>query len=51
MSSFPSVVWAGFSDPLRAYALIRSGDSATTTTRLYESNDGGVTWRWVSIKD
>jgi hypothetical protein len=51
MSSFPSVVWAGFSDPLRAYALIRSGDSATTTTRLYESNDEGVTWRWVSIKD
>lgn len=50
VSRSATVVWAGFSDPVRAYAIIQEGDSAPTTTRLYESNDGGATWRRVAIK-
>jgi hypothetical protein len=49
-SSFSTVVWAGFSDPARAYALIQKGSSPDTTTQLYESSDGGVAWHRVAIK-
>jgi hypothetical protein len=41
------VLWAGFSDPVRAYALVVT---APGPTRLFESNDGGVTWHQVVIK-
>jgi hypothetical protein len=50
-SSFSTVVWAGFSDPARAYALIQEGNSPETTTHLYESSDGGATWHRVAIKN
>jgi len=49
-SGFATVVWAGFSDPARAYALIQEGDWPDTTTHLYESIDGGATWHPVAIK-
>ncbi|MGO9962861.1 MAG: WD40/YVTN/BNR-like repeat-containing protein [Acidimicrobiales bacterium] len=49
-SSFSTVVWAGFSDPSRAYALIQQGNSPETTTHLYESSDGGVAWHRVAVK-
>jgi hypothetical protein len=41
------VLWAGFSDPVRAYALVVT---APGPTRLFESNDGGATWHQVVIK-
>ena len=40
------VTWVGFSDPLRAYALIASGDE----THLFESKQGGAIWHPVVIK-
>jgi photosystem II stability/assembly factor-like uncharacterized protein len=41
--STPSTVsWAGFSDPSRAYALLAGS--------LFESSDGGATWRSVALK-
>ncbi len=49
-SSFSTVVWAGFSDSARAYALIQAGNSPDTTTHLYESSDGGATWHRVAVK-
>ncbi len=49
-SSFSTVVWAGFSDPARAYALIQEGNSPDTTTHLYESSDGGARWHRVAIR-
>ena len=48
-SSFSTVVWAGFSDPARAYALIQKGNAPDATTHLYESKDGGVAWHRVAI--
>jgi photosystem II stability/assembly factor-like uncharacterized protein len=36
-----AVSWVGFSDPLRAYALLAGG--------LFESSDGGATWRSVAL--
>jgi len=45
-----TVVWAGFSDPARAYALLTEGGQAPPTTYLYESKDGGVAWHRVAIK-
>ena len=50
LSAASEVLWAGFSDPSRAYALVRSGNLPTTTTRLYESEDGGKTWHEVAIR-
>jgi hypothetical protein len=53
-TSFSSVLssgrvsWAGFSDAARAYALVSSG--STAGTQLFESTDGGATWRQVEIK-
>ena len=49
--SFTTVTWAGFSDAVRAYALIQEGNYPDTTTHLYESNDQGANWRQVPIKD
>jgi hypothetical protein len=40
------VLWAGFSDPVRAYALV---GTASGPTRLFESTDGGATWLQVVI--
>jgi hypothetical protein len=41
--STPSTVsWVGFSDPSRAYALLAGS--------LFESSDGGATWRSVALK-
>ena len=51
--SLPSsltVFWAGFSDPVRAFALIERAGSAATTTFLYESNDAGATWHRVPVR-
>jgi len=51
VSSVPSsstVLWAGFSDPVRAYALIASGNA---TPHLFQSNDGAASWRPVVIKN
>jgi hypothetical protein len=44
-----TISWAGFSDSVRAYAFITS-NGGTGTTQLFESNDGGATWRSVVIK-
>jgi hypothetical protein len=44
------ISWMGFSDQARAYALVEEANSATTTMRLYESNDGGAAWHWVAVK-
>jgi photosystem II stability/assembly factor-like uncharacterized protein len=49
VSRTSTVLWAGFSDATRAYALIARDGSATTSTRLYESNDAGTTWHRVPI--
>ncbi len=49
-SSFSTVVWAGFSDPARAYALVQEGNSPDAATHLYESKDGGVAWHRVAIE-
>ncbi|MGO9560590.1 MAG: hypothetical protein ACLPYW_16080 [Acidimicrobiales bacterium] len=43
------VTWAGFSDPSRAYALVDTSSSSSSSV-LYESNDGGATWSAVVIK-
>jgi hypothetical protein len=48
--SAPRVLWLGFSDPARAYALIEFGDAAVVTAYLYESTNGGATWHRVAIK-
>lgn len=42
-SSPSSVSWVGFSDPSRAYALLAGS--------LFESSDGGSTWRSVAFKN
>ena len=42
-SSPSSVSWVGFSDPYRAYALLAGS--------LFESSDGGATWRSVAFKN
>jgi photosystem II stability/assembly factor-like uncharacterized protein len=42
-SSPSSVSWVGFSDPSRAYALLAGS--------LFESSDGGATWRSVAFKN
>jgi photosystem II stability/assembly factor-like uncharacterized protein len=42
-SSPSSVSWVGFSDPSRAYALLAGS--------LFESSDGGSTWRSVALKN
>jgi hypothetical protein len=47
LSSSGRVLWAGFSDPVRAYALVVT---ASGPTHLFESNDGGATWFQVVIK-
>jgi hypothetical protein len=47
LSSSGSVLWAGFSDPVRAYALVVT---ASGQTQIFESNDGGATWHQVVIK-
>jgi photosystem II stability/assembly factor-like uncharacterized protein len=41
-SSPSTVSWVGFSDPSRAYALLAGS--------LFESSDGGATWRSVALK-
>ena len=41
-SSPSSASWVGFSDPSRAYALLAGS--------LFESSDGGATWRSVALK-
>ena len=41
-SSPSSVSWVGFSNPTRAYALLAGS--------LFESSDGGTTWRSVALK-
>jgi photosystem II stability/assembly factor-like uncharacterized protein len=48
LSSSARVLWAGFSDPVRAYALLVV--TASGPTHLFESNDGGATWFQVEIK-
>ena len=47
LSSSGRVLWAGFSDPVRAYALLVT---ASGPTQLFESNDGGAKWFRVVIK-
>lgn len=47
--SSATTFWAGFSDPARAYALL-SSSGGTGKAQLFESNDGGATWRSVVIK-
>jgi hypothetical protein len=42
-SILSTVSWVGFSDPSRAYALL--------VGRLFESTDGGGTWRSVALKN
>lgn len=42
-SSPSTVSWVGFSDPSRAYALLAGS--------LFESSDGGATWRSVALKN
>jgi photosystem II stability/assembly factor-like uncharacterized protein len=42
-SSSSTVSWVGFSDPSRAYALLAGS--------LFESSDGGATWRSVVFKN
>ncbi len=42
-SSPSTVSWMGFSDPSRAYALLAGS--------LFESSDGGATWRSVAFKN
>jgi photosystem II stability/assembly factor-like uncharacterized protein len=42
-SSPSTVSWVGFSDPSRAYALLAGS--------LFESSDGGATWRSVAFKN
>ena len=36
------VTWIGFSDSVRAYAILESDDLVTITSRLYESDDAGA---------
>jgi len=43
------VSWAGYSDPVRAYALVTE-TSGTSSIHLLESNNGGATWSQVVIK-
>jgi len=50
VSSFSTVLWVGFSDPVRAYALVEEGGSGSTTARLYESNDAGAAWHRVAVR-
>jgi hypothetical protein len=51
LSSAWIVLWAGFSDPARAYAIVAAMDTgARGPTRLAESINGGVTWHQVVIK-
>ena len=51
LSSSWRVSWAAFSDPARAYALVEEVETAGAGRRhLFESNDGGATWRQVVIK-
>jgi hypothetical protein len=51
MSSSWRVLWAGFGDPVRAYALAGASETGTTgPTHLFESNDGGSSWSEVAIK-
>jgi len=45
VSSSSTVSWAEFSTPARAYALVAGGHTA----HLFQSNDGGVSWRLVAI--
>ena len=45
-----TVSWAGFSDSVRAFALIGRVGPTRTTTSLYESNDAGATWHRVPIR-
>ncbi len=42
-SSQSTTSWVGFGDPIRAYALIAGS--------LFESSDGGATWRSVAFKN
>jgi photosystem II stability/assembly factor-like uncharacterized protein len=46
-SSSSRVIWAGFSDPVRAYSLVVT---ASGPTQIFESNDAGATWSQVVIK-
>ena len=51
LSSSWRVSWAAFSDPARAYALVAAVETGGTGPRhLFESNDGGATWRQAVIK-
>jgi photosystem II stability/assembly factor-like uncharacterized protein len=43
------ILWAGFSDAVRAYALL-SSSGTSGTAQLLESNDAGTTWRSIVIK-
>jgi hypothetical protein len=50
LSSSWTVSWAGFSDPARSYALATRASTGAGGWRLFESDDGGVTWQEVAIR-
>jgi hypothetical protein len=49
LSSSWTLSWAGFSDPVRAYALAAAAGTGAGGSRLFESNDGGAKWAQVAI--
>lgn len=38
------IIWAGFADPTRAYAIVHGPDYALQQNELWESGDGGRVW-------